>query len=149
MSRSLFSSIYHHMGRSCLSHQTSRRIGRHSAASFSTKRSSLPMLIFICLPASHHELCDLVHDALSEGRANSGHLCDLPWRRDRSGMGLHQWTLRQSAQPRSISAPPAASASSAATTWLMRTCPNTMAGRSRSGSREKRPTPYHARTAKA
>jgi hypothetical protein len=78
MSRLLFSSIYHHTGRSMplTPNEPARR--PPLSLELSTKRSILPMLIFICLPPSHHELCDLVHDALPEGRANSGHLCDLP-----------------------------------------------------------------------
>ena len=47
------------------------------------------------------------------------------------------------------SAPPAASASRAATTWLMRTRPATRSGSSRSGSSQKRPKPYQHRTPNA
>ena len=52
-------------------------------------------------------------------------------------------------RPKKTSAVPAANEISAATTWLMRTRPHTTTGRSRSGSRKKRPRPYHAKTANA
>lgn len=55
----------------------------------------------------------------------------------------------QAPQPRMISAVPAATASTAATSWLIRTRPKTVSGDSRSGSRKNRPVPYQAITANA